>query len=239
MPFTTVGSGRLQPGRQSHPGTCRMSTRHGHRPELQNCTRRRQILAPAFGTVILYAVDEFLGVFEPYADSKPLGFQLYMVLMQITVYVAGRVSRCKNHGAVEEFSVVRFDTFYFVFLNDQFVNARAKMYLAARLQNSITDILDDAGQLVGTYVGVCIGKYGRRGPVLAQNSQDTFYRASLLAAGIEFPVGKGTGSALAKTVVRLVVDDVFATDAGNIFTALVDVLSPFQYDWAHTQLDEP
>ena len=68
--------------------------------------------------------------------------------------------------------------------------------------------------------------------MLTKDIQDLIDRTSFLAARVELSIGLGTGSSLAKAVIRFAVDSVRPTDLCDVFLPFVHILAPFEDDRA-------
>ena len=82
MPLTTICSGPVAAGMTKPPG------------HMQNkrVLGSRKILAAAVATVVLYLVDQLGGMLQSHAHSNALGCYLYMLVMEVAVYVARTVT---------------------------------------------------------------------------------------------------------------------------------------------------
>jgi hypothetical protein len=117
------------------------------------------------------------------------------------------------------------DAYYTVAIQYEAGHQGFKMDLTAAVDDGVADILDNTGQAVSTYVGVCIGQYCGACAVLAEYIQDAVSAAAFLAAGVQFAVGVGTGTALAKTVVGFRVDLMGTAYGGYVNLAVMHVLA--------------
>ena len=111
------------------------------------------------------------------------------------------------------------------------------MVLAAVIHNGLTHVGDDAAEFVGADVGVGIDGNGGVGAVLDETVHDVFDVAALGAASVEFAIGVGAGTALAKAPVAVGVDHLGAGQLGNVQPALFHRFSPFQKNGPESQLE--
>ena len=70
--------------------------------------------------------------------------------------------------------------------------------------------------------------------MLTKNLKNTLDTSPLLAASIEFTVGKRSGSPLSKTIIRLRVDSLFPTDKSYILATVMHVFPSFDNDRTNT-----
>ena len=104
------------------------------------------------------------------------------------------------------------------------------MNLAAALENRVSHILDNSRKFVRSDMRMRIDKDRRACAVLTEDIQNLVDVSSLLASCIEFSVGIRSCPSLAKTVVALAVNLVFARDSGDIVLAVANVLSALNHD---------
>ena len=76
------------------------------------------------------------------------------------------------------------------------------MYLATTFYYAVTHVLYHARKLVGSYVGMRIGKDCGTCSMLAEDIEHALDAATFLAAGVELAIGIGACTTLAKAVVR-------------------------------------
>jgi hypothetical protein len=117
------------------------------------------------------------------------------------------------------------DAYYPVALQYEAGHQGFKMDLTAAVDDGVSDILNYARQAVRTYVGVGIGQYRGACAVLAEYVQYAVCAAAFLASGVQFAVGVGTGTALAKTVVGFRVDLMGTAYGGYVNLAVMHVLA--------------
>ena len=162
--------------------------------------------------MILYLVDELGRMLQAHADGDALGLDGDTGLSQIAIDIAGRMACGQNHRAAillllpQTRSLHAYDPSPCLRLfKNQARHLRLEMHLTTFINNGIAHVLDDLGQTVGTYMGMGIGKDGRRGTVLSEHIENLIRIATLLAARVEFAVAICTSAALAKAVVALII----------------------------------
>ena len=91
-------------------------------------------------------------MFYAYAHGESFTLECDVVAVKHLVYVACRMSSSEYHGVGAPFSVCGFRAFYAVVFNDEFLNAFAKVNLAAAVKYGVSYILDYQRQFVASDV---------------------------------------------------------------------------------------
>jgi hypothetical protein len=113
-----------------------------------------------------------------------------------------------------------------------------EVYLSSITEDGVANGLNDLRKTIGTDMGMGIGQDGGGGSMLTEHPQYLVNGTAFLGAGIEFAVGVGACPTLAETIVALAVHLLGAGDHGQVFLAVMDILSPLQDDGTKAQLDE-
>ena len=85
----------------------------------------------------------------------------------------------------------------------------AKMHFSATSDDMLANVLDNTGQLIGSYMRMRLPGDGGSGTVVNQFLQDFGYIAPFGAAGIKLSIAVGAGAAFAKTVIAVTIHNVF------------------------------
>ena len=123
-------------------------------------------------------------------------------------------------------------------INDERSHLGLEMHLSATSDDSLTHILNDTWQFVGTYMWMCIGKNVCACSMLAEHIQDFIRIAAFLRACIELTIGIGTSPTLAKTVIALTINLLSPGDIRQILLAIVNILTTFQNNGSQTEFYE-
>ena len=146
----------------------------------------------------------------------------------------------KNHWAVKLLASDALNAHHLMALVDfQPIDAGHEMHLATTVKDGVAHVLNDARQLVAAYVGMSVDEDVLARAMLVKDAQDAVYRATLLAAGVEFAIAIGTCPTLAKAVVAVGVHLSLAGDCRHIESAVFHVLATLKHNGLHTQFDEP
>ena len=180
--------------------------------------------------MVLYLIDEALGMLHPYAEGKGLGLQKPALAMEQAVDVASRMAcgQDDGHAPVLVAFAVR-NTQHTLFsplpLYDKVCHAGGEMVFAAVLFDCMAHVGYDAAQPVGADMCVRVDGNGGVGSVLYETSQHILDIPALGAAGVELAVGIGACTAFTETPVAFGVHLMCTTQLGDVKTALLHRLS--------------
>ena len=147
---------------------------------------------------------------KAYSYSDALGLDVNARGIEVAVYVACRMSCSQDDGAAEGTSCIGLYTYNLILLHDEAVHACLEVYFTATAAYGLAHVLNDARQLIGTDVWVCIAQYGGRCSVLAEYIEYLLFATAFLAARLELAVRVGSCATFTKTVVTLGVYGMFA-----------------------------
>ncbi len=186
--------------------------------------------------MVLQLVDKMLWVFESHTYGYAFGFEAHAVVGKGVVYVAGRVACGEYHRASPLPAVGRHYSGNIAVFDNEASDACGKMNFASGADYGFAHSLDDRRQPVGAYVRVGVDEYVVLRAVLVEYSQHLFYRAALLAAGVQLAVGVCPGATLAETVIGIRVHLSLAAYGHHIAPAAVDVFAAFKHYGAYARL---
>ena len=201
--------------------------------------------------MILYLVYQQRRVFQSDTHSNALGFHLNLGFCQIAVDVAGRVTRGQNDRPAElpllwgRGKAVNFSDRYrlhphsLVTLKDETHHFRLEMHLTPTFENGVAHVLYHPWQFVGADMRMRVSQNGSGCPMLAKHIQYLVYTAPLLASGVEFAVGIGTGTSFPETIVTLAIHFLCFGDERKVFLALSHILSALYHNGTKPLLYQP
>ncbi len=114
-----------------------------------------------------------------------------------------------------------------------------EVVFAAMSEDGVAHVGDDSAEAVGAYMGVGVDGDGGVGTVFDEALDDIGGVATLGAAGVEFAVGVGPGTALAEAPVAFGVDLAGAAEKGDVEGSLLDGLTAFDNDGTQTAFESP
>ena len=100
----------------------------------------RKIFSPALLTMILYLVDQLLGMFQTDSHGNTFCFDRYLLLIKILIDIASRMACSQDNRAVESLSRIGFYTDHFIILQDQGIHTGLEIHFASTADNLFTDI---------------------------------------------------------------------------------------------------
>ena len=124
-------------------------------------------------------------------------------------------------------------------LDEEVGDMGREVVFAAMSEDGVAHVGDDAAEAVGAYMGVGVDGDGGVGAVFDEALDDIGGVATLGAAGVEFAVGVGSGTAFTEAPVAFGVDLTGAAEKGDIKGALLDGLTAFDNDGAQAAFESP
>ena len=124
-------------------------------------------------------------------------------------------------------------------LDEEVGDMGREVVFAAMSEDGVAHVGDDAAEAVGAYMGVGVDGDGGVGTVFDEALDDIGGVATLGAAGVEFAVGVGSGTAFAEAPVAFGVDLTGAAEKGDVEGALLDGLTAFDNDGSEAAFESP
>lgn len=197
---------------------------------------RRQQRAVALA-VVLYLVDELLGMLHADAEGEGLGLEEPAATGEEFVDVACRMAGGQDDGGGLYFIASGInDAAYTSVFDEEVGNTGVEMVFSSMIYNCFTHARDDGRQAVGADMGVDVDHDVGIGAMLDEETQHLAHVATLGGARIELAVAVGPGAALAEAPVAVGVHLLGAHQADNVALALFHGLAPFHDDGPHAQL---
>lgn len=113
------------------------------------------------------------------------------------------------------------------------------MHLTPTFENGVAYVLYHPWQFVGADMRMRVSQNGSGCPMLAKHIQYLVYTAPLLASGVEFAVGIGTGTSFPETIVALAIHFLCFGDERKVFLALSHILSTLYHNGTKPLLYQP
>ena len=179
-----------------------------------------------------YLINQLLRMLQPDTDGQSLRLDGDAGGVEIAIDIPCGVAGRQDHRAHKGLAAVCLHADHLALTQDETIHAGLEMHLSPTTQDLLTHPLDHPWQLIGADMGMGIDQDSRACPMLTKDIQDLIDGTPFLAACVELSIGVGTGTPLAKAVIRFAVDGVRPTDLRNVFLPFVHILATFEDDRA-------